>query len=346
MRDLERYLPPPAETEALSVSGRAVADADSTSRQRVTLDDRGTLRWRLRRAYRNNATPLLMCLPGIIVVFIFAYLPMGGIIIAFKEYRFDQGILGSKWVGFYNFQYLFSSDIALRITRNTVVMNLLFMIFGTVVSVIIALLMNEVQGKLRARFYQSAMFLPFFISWVIVGYFSFAFLSFDGVANHLLSAIGIQPVDWFNSAGYWPAILVIFSLWKGIGYSSILYLAVMLGISPEYFDAAKIDGASKLQQIWYVTLPELLSTIVIVLLLAVGGMFRADFGLFYNVTQNSPSLYPTTDVIDTFIYRALQQMNDLGMTTAAGVYQSTVGLVLVLLANWLVRRFDPDRSLF
>jgi putative aldouronate transport system permease protein len=310
------------------------------------LTDRQSLGRRIRRAYLNNGTPLLMALPGVLLVFVFAYLPMFGIIIAFKEYRFDQGILGSKWVGFYNFQYLFSSDITLQITRNTVVMNFLFIVCGTVAAVAVALLMNEVQGTLRARIYQSAMFLPYFISWVIVGYFSFAFLSIDGIANKLLAGLGIDPVDWFNTPEYWPAILVLVSLWKGIGYGSILYLAVMLGISPEYYDAAKIDGAGKLQQIWYVTLPELTSAIVIVMLLAVGGMLRADFGLFFNVTQNSPSLYPTTDVIDTFVYRALTQMNDMGMSTAAGVYQSAVGFALVLLTNWIVRRIDPDRSLF
>jgi putative aldouronate transport system permease protein len=347
VKDLERRLPPSTATDISGTGAVGLAVTEPFSKRGLGVQpNRKSLRWRIRRAYQNNGTPFLMALPGIVLVFIFAYLPMFGVIIAFKEYRFDQGILGSKWVGFYNFEYLFSSDVALRITRNTVLMNFLFMVFGTAASVTVALLMNEIQGKLRARFYQSAMFLPYFISWVIVGYFSFAFLSYDGVANKVLADLRIDPVDWFNSADYWPAILVIVSLWKGIGYSSILYLAVMLGISPEYYDAAKIDGAGKLQQIWYVTLPELMSAIVIVLLLAVGGMLRADFGLFYNVTQNSPSLYPTTDVIDTFVYRALIQMNDMGMSAAAGLYQSAVGFVLVLLANWLVRRIDPERSLF
>jgi putative aldouronate transport system permease protein len=347
VKDLEALLPPGERAEGASASQRVAAPAVSGFLGQDALARRGTLSWKLAHAYRNNATLLLMALPGVLLVFIFAYLPMFGIIIAFKEYRFDQGILGSKWVGFYNFQYLFSTDVALRITRNTVFMNLLFMVFGTFAAVLAALLMNEVQGKLRARFYQSAMFLPYFISWVIVGYFTFTFLSNEnGVVNHLLVSSGIESIDWYNSPEYWPAILVIVTLWKGVGYSSILYLAVMLGISPEYFDAAKIDGAGKLQQIWYVTLPELVPTIVIVLLLSVGGMFRADFGLFYNVTQDNPSLYPTTDVIDTFVYRALRQMNDLGMTAAAGLYQSTVGFVLVLLVNWVVRRIAPDRSLF
>jgi putative aldouronate transport system permease protein len=207
--------------------------------------------------------------------------------------------------------------------------------------------MNEVQGKFRARFYQSTMFLPHFISWVVVGYFAFAFLSVDqGLINRLLSRFGIDAIAWYREPGYWPLLLTLTALWKGVGYGSILYLAVMLGISPEYYEAAKIDGASKLQQIRYITLPHLAPVVIILTLFAVSNIFRSDFGLFFNVTRNQSVLYPTTDVIDTFVYRALRQMNDLGMSAAAGVYQSVVGFVLVLVVNWIVRRIDPDRALF
>jgi putative aldouronate transport system permease protein len=296
---------------------------------------------------RNNGAPIMMSLPAVLVLFIFAYLPMFGIIIAFKEYRFDKGILGSDWIGLTNFKFLFGSDVAWRITRNTLVMNLLFIVTGTITNIIVALMMNEVQGKLRTKFYQSFMFLPHFLSWVVVGYFAFAFLSLDsGILNKILAAFGADSVAWYREPDGWPAILVIVTLWKGVGYGSLFYLAIMLGINPEYYEAAKIDGAGKLQQVWYITMPHLVPVIIILTLFAVSGIFRADFGLFFNVTRDQAALYPTTDVIDTFVYRALRQMNDLGMSAAAGVYQSVVGFVLVLTVNWLVRRVDPDKALF
>ena len=296
---------------------------------------------------RDNGAPLVMSLPGILHLLIFCYLPMFGIIIAFKEYRFDQGIFGSKWIGFYNFKFLFSSAVAARITRNTVGYHFLFMITGMLASLIIALLMNEVQGTLRARFYQSAMFLPHFISYIIVTYFVFSFLTLDnGIINRFLVRLGVQPISWYSKSQYWPTILTIVTIWKGTGYGSILYLAVMLGISPEYYEAAKIDGATKWQQIWHITLPMLVPIIVIQVLLSMGSMFRANFGLFYNVPMDRGSLYPSTDVIDTFVYRALVRSGDMGMSAAVGVYQSVVGFILVLLSNWAVRRIDPERALF
>jgi putative aldouronate transport system permease protein len=302
---------------------------------------------RLRRWVRNNGAPMMMALPAVLFIFVFAYLPMFGIIIAFKEYRFDKGIFGSDWIGLTNFQFLFGSDVAWRITRNTLVMNVMFIVTGTITNIIVALLMNEVQGKLRAKFYQSFMFMPHFLSWVVVGYFAFAFLSLDnGILNKVLAMFGAETVAWYREPDAWPAILVVVTLWKGVGYGSIFYLAIMLGINPEFYEAAKIDGAGKVQQIWYITMPHLVPVIIILTLFAVSGIFRADFGLFFNVTRDQATLYPTTDVIDTFVYRALRQMNDLGMSAAAGVYQSVVGFFLVLSVNWLVRRFDPDKALF
>ncbi|HEY3340398.1 MAG TPA: ABC transporter permease subunit [Anaerolineae bacterium] len=306
-----------------------------------------TLQMRWMRWSRNNGAPIMMSLPALIVIFIFAYLPMFGIIIAFKEYRFDKGILGSAWIGLTNFKFLFGSDVAWRITRNTLVMNVLFIITGTITNIIVALLMNEVQGKLRAKFYQSFMFLPYFLSWVVVGYFAFAFLSVDsGILNKVLASFGVDAIAWYREPDYWPTILIVVTLWKGVGYGSLFYLAIMLGISPEFYEAAKIDGAGKLQQIWYITMPHLVPVIIILVLFAVSGIFRADFGLFFNVTRDQAPLYPTTDVIDTFVYRALRQMNDLGMSAAAGVYQSVVGFFLVLTINWLVRRIDSEKALF
>ena len=296
---------------------------------------------------RDNGAPLLMCMPGILLLLVFAYIPMFGIIIAFKEYRFDQGIFGSKWIGLYNFKFLFSSAVAARITRNTVGYFFLFTITGTIASLAVALLMNEVQGSFRARFYQSAMFLPYFISYIIVTYFVYAFLNLDtGMLNRILVRFGMQPIRWYSDARFWPSVFTIVQIWKGTGYGSLLYLAVMLGISPEYYEAAKIDGATKWQQIWHITLPMLVPIIIIQLLLSVGSMFRANFGLFYNVPLDRSALYPVTDVIDTFVYRALAKSGDMGMSAAVGVYQSVVGFVLVLVSNWAVRRIDPDRALF
>jgi len=288
-----------------------------------------------------------MSLPAVLLIFLFAYVPMFGIIIAFKEYRFDKGIFGSEWIGFTNFRFLFGTDIAWRITRNTLFMNFLFLVFGTVVTIFVALLMNEVQGSLRAKLYQSAMFLPYFLSWVVVGYFVFAFLSLEsGIVNKILVSLGGEAIAWYRKPEYWPALLVVVSLWKGVGYGSILYLAVMLGINTELYEAARIDGANKLQEIWYITLPHLVPTVIILTLFRISSIFRSDFGMFFNVTRDQAALYPTTDVIDTFVYRALRQMNDLGMSAAVGVYQSIVGFVLVLVVNWVVRRIDPDKALF
>jgi putative aldouronate transport system permease protein len=326
-------------------------DTDATtsagSEQATLIPPRQDRRARWQRWTRNNGAPLLMSLPAVLLIFLFAYVPMFGIVIAFKEYRFDKGIFGSEWIGFTNFRFLFGTDIAWRITRNTLFMNFLFLVFGTVVTIFVALLMNEVQGSLRARFYQSAMFLPYFLSWVVVGYFVFAFLSLEsGIVNKILVLLGSEAIAWYRKPEYWPALLVVVSLWKGVGYGSILYLAVMLGINTELYEAARIDGANKLQEIWYITFPHLVPTVIILTLFRISAIFRSDFGMFFNVTRDQAALYRTTDVIDTFVYRALRQMNDLGMSAAVGVYQSVVGFVLVLVVNWVVRRIDPDKALF
>jgi putative aldouronate transport system permease protein len=226
-------------------------------------------------------------------------------------------------------------------------MNTLFIATSTAAGVILALLMNEVHHKLRARFYQSAMFFPSFISAVVISYFTLAFLSTDtGLINQLIMRLGGEPIPWYSSPEYWPAILTLINLWKTAGFGSILYLAGMLAINPEYYEAAKIDGASKLKQIRYITLPLITPILVITTLLAIGRIFYADFGLFYVVTRNTPQLYPTTDVIDTFVFRSLRQLGDLGMAAAAGFMQSVIGFVLVIASNLIVRRIDPDKALF
>jgi putative aldouronate transport system permease protein len=250
-------------------------------------------------------------------------------------------------VGFDNFRFLFGTDTAWRITRNTLLMNSLFITTSTVASLVIALLMNEVYTSWLSKYYQTMLFFPYFISWVIVSYFVFGFLNGEtGIANQALMALGLDKIEWYREPSYWPAILTSAHLWNGMGFGSIVYLAGMLSIDTAYYEAAKIDGANKFQQIRYITLPLIAPLITILVLLAIGRIFNADFGLFFFVPRDNPMLYSTTDVIDTFVYRSLVQLGDISMAAAAGFYQSVVGFVLVVLANWLVRRINPDNSLF
>jgi putative aldouronate transport system permease protein len=297
----------------------------------------------------QNSALLIMMIPGLILLFIFAYLPMLGLVIAFKNYRASQGIFGSAWVGLQNFYYLFGTDDARRIVINTLFMNTLFIVSVLIVSLGIALLLHEVRNtnKWLAKFYQSTLFFPYLFSYVIINYFVFALLNeSNGLVDHLLTSLGIHPVDWYSSPQYWPIILTIVNLWKNGGFWSIVYLAGIIAINPEYYEAASMEGATTWQQIWHITLPLLKPLIIINILLSIGKIFYADFGLFYQVPRNLPQLYPTTDVIDTYVYRTLTALGDVGMASAAGAFQAVVGFMLVLASNWLVRRTDPDRALF
>jgi putative aldouronate transport system permease protein len=304
---------------------------------------------RRKRAFRKNATLFLMGSPGLLLLFLFSYIPMFGLVIAFQNYKAFQGIWGSAWVGLDNFHFLFSTQDAWHITYNTLFMNALFIIVNLLFSLLLALLLNEIRDKspLLARFYQSTLFFPYFISWVIVGYFVFALLNVDnGLLNRLLTSFHITPVDWYSSPQYWPLILTLVNLWKGVGFGCIIYLAGIVAINPEYLEAAQLDGANTLQKIRYITLPLIKPIIIITTLLAIGRIFYADFGLFYQVPRDNSLLYPATDVIDTYVYRSLTTIGDVGMASAAGFYQSIVGFTLVILANWVVRRTDPDKALF
>jgi len=300
-------------------------------------------RWRL---FKKNIPRLLMSAPAVIWLLIFSYIPMFGIIIAFTDYKFDKGIFGSAWVGFQNFAYLFGTDIAFRITRNTLWMNGLFIVTTTVVSILIALLLYRIQRSFMTRFYQTAMFFPYFCSMVIVGVFVYAFLGAEGVVNHALAQNGMDKVSWYRSPEYWPFILTVVNLWKGVGFWSIVYFAGILAISPDIYEAAEVDGANGWQQSFYITLPLLSPIIIINVLLMIGKIFNADFGLFFNVTRDQPLLYPTTDVIDTFVFRALRTTGQVTQAAAAAFYQSVIGFTLVLVSNWVVRRIDPEKSLF
>jgi ABC-type polysaccharide transport system, permease component len=285
--------------------------------------------------------------PGIIYLFINNYLPMFGLIIAFKNVNFQKGIFQSDWIGLKNFEYLFKTSDALIITRNTLLYNSAFIILETVFAVIVAILLNDIASRLLSRFYQSILLLPYLISMVIVSYLAYAFLSSDSgfFNNVILPALNIKAISWYSEAKYWPVILTYVNLWKTTGFYCIMYLASIVGIDKEYYEAATIDGANKLQQVRNVTIPLITPTITIMVLLSIGRIFYSDFGLFYQVPLNSGPLYNATNVIDTYVYRGLMQLGDIGMSSAAGLYQSLVGFILVLGSNLIVKKISPENAL-
>lgn len=297
----------------------------------------------------KSSWPLLMLtLPGLVYLLINNYIPMAGVIIAFKSQNIAKGIFGGEWIGFDNFSFLFKTKDAWIMTRNTILYNLVFITIGTICAIIVALLMTELTKKFISKFYQNALILPSVISMVVISYIVFSFLNSDsGLINQtLLKALGLPGISWYSEAQYWPIILSLVFIWKTAGYSSIVYMASIAGMDKSIYEAAKIDGAGKLRQIRDITLPLLKPTIIIMTLLAVGRIMNSDFGLFYQVPMNSGALYSTTQTIDTFVYRAMMQLNDTGMAAASGLYQSLVGFVLVMVANGIVRKVDSDNSLF
>ena len=289
----------------------------------------------------------LMALPGILYLFINNYMPLPGLVLAFKKYSTKKGIWGSPWIGFKNFKYLFKTQDAWIITRNTLGYNILFIFFNVIIAVAIAILLSELTTKWK-KLYQSTILLPHFLSTVIISYLVFAFLSAEhGFLNtRIFPVFGIEPVSWYTETKYWPFILVFVQTWRSVGYSCIVYLSTIFGFDREIYEASAIDGASKWQQITKITLPLLRATIIMMVLLAVGRIFYSDFGLFYQVPQRSGILLSVTQTIDTYVYRGLLERNDMPMATAAGVYQSIVGFILVMSANLIVRKIDPDSALF
>lgn len=293
-----------------------------------------------------------MVLPGAIWLLLIRYLPMFGVVIAFKNYRaqrpntFWNNILKSDWVGLKNFQFLKSPDTAIMI-RNTLGYNIVWIILGLVIAVAFAVMMSEISNRFVAKTYQTLMFFPYFLSWVVASYFVLAFLDpTSGMIPAIQKRMGLTPTNFYHDTTYWPLILTICNLWKNVGYSTVLYLAAITGIDTSQYEAAAVDGATKWQQVWNVTLPNIRSMIVILLIMNVGKIFNADFGLFYNVPQNSGSLYPVTQVIDTYVYRAYANTHNMGMSAAAGLLQSVVGFVCIVAANAVVRKLDADSSLF
>ncbi len=300
-----------------------------------------------KRKFRHWIPFYIMGLPGMIYIIINNYIPMFGLQIAFKNYNYRDGIWGSAWCGFSNFGYLFTSDQAFRITRNTLLYNFVFIVLGIVFGVTVAILVNEVISVAAKRFYQTVILLPYLMSMVIIAYLVYVYLSpSTGLFNAILKSLGLETIDWYREKAYWPFILVFVNQWKGIGFGMVLYLSSIIGISKDYYEAAQIDGATNWQQITRITLPLLKPTIITLLILNCGNIFRSDFGLFYQVPMNQGSLYAVTDTIDTFVYRGLMEQPNMAMSSAAGFYQSIVCFICIVAVNGIIRKISKENAMF
>lgn len=296
---------------------------------------------------KKNITLTAMALPASILLFIFSYVPIAGLIIAFKDFRYDKGFLGSKWVGFDNFKFFFKSNDAWVVLRNTIGLNLLFIGVTLVISIAVALMINEIRSRIAIKFIQTIMFFPYFMSWVVVGYLLYAYLHHDyGIINQILQFFGLNSIAWYASSAYWPIILTFMYTWKLAGYYSVIYYAGLMGIDSSYYEAAALDGASRWQMVWKITLPLLRSIIICMVILQIGRIMYADFGLFFQLTRDQGALYATTDVLDTYIFRALRVTGDIGISSAVGCFQALAGFVLIMVSNFVVRKIDSDSALF
>lgn len=296
---------------------------------------------------KKNWPLFLMAAPMMILVFILSYLPMSGLVLAFKNYRFDLGIFGSEWNGLENFRYLFQSGAGWNITKNTILYNLLNLITSQFLSIIIAIVISEMAGRVYKKFTQSVIFLPYFISWVVVGTFVFNIFNYEtGVLNNIRLAMGMDKINVYSMPGIWPVIICIFNSWKWCGYNSIIYIAAITAIDGECYEAADIDGANVFQKIWSITLPSIKPTIITMLLLQVGRILRGDFEMFYQIVGNNGQLFDTTDVIDTFVFRSLLTNSNMGMNAAATFYQSVLCFVIIIVVNQVVKKVEEEYALF
>ena len=304
--------------------------------------------------HKKTLVLLTMCAPTAIWLLLLRYLPMGGIVMAFKDYKvnprnpsFISNLLTSEWVGLQNFKFLFMTDDAWIMFRNTLAYNIIFIILGVIIPVAFAIMLNEITKKFVAKAYQTMMFFPYFLSWVVVSYFLNAFLDAQyGMIPAMQKSAGEEVISWYTTTGPWPYILVFANLWKNVGYSTVLYLAAITGIDANQYEAAAIDGASKWQQVRYVTLPHLKTMICILLIMNVGKIFNADFGLFYNVPMDNGALLPVTQVIDTYVYRMMRVTGDLSRSSAAGLLQNVLGFICIMTANGIVKKIDSESSMF
>nr|WP_274655411.1 ABC transporter permease subunit [Paenibacillus humicola] len=289
-----------------------------------------------------------MCVPAVVFFLIFAYLPMPGLYLAFIKYNYTDGIFKSPFVAFDNFRFLVMTGDLWRLTFNTIAYNLAFIVLGNILQIFVAIMLNEVRKKWFKKVSQTIMFLPHFISYVIVGLIAYNVLSYDyGLLNHILAAFGAEPVKTYSNPHIWPLIIIITFLWQSTGYGSIVYFAAIMGLDSEIVEASEIDGANAFQRIRYIVLPWLKPTFIILLLFSLGGVLRGNFGLFYNlVGANNTSLYATTDIIETYVFRSLMNNFNFSMGSAVSLYQSVFGFIVVVTANWLVKKASPENSLF
>lgn len=302
---------------------------------------------RLLRDIAKNRILLLMALPATIYFILFNYLPMFGIVIAFKDFNYRAGILGSKWAGFKNFEFLFQSGDIITLIRNTVGYKLLFMVLGISLAVLLAIMFDALGKNIFNKINQTIVIMPHFISIIVVSYFVYSFLNPDiGFANQWLRKLGMNEVNWYYEAKYWPFILTFVHLWQTLGWSSVIYYANIRSFDSELYEAARIDGASWWQQVTKITLPLLRPTIILLLIMSIGTLFSSGIDLFYNVPRNSGALYSTTSTIDTYVYNGLLQNNNLGMSSATSFLQSVVGFVMVVIVNGIVKKINPEESMF
>ncbi len=298
----------------------------------------------------KKRTLYAMVLPAIIYFVLFSYIPMCGIYYAFINYNYVGGLFHSPFVGLANFKYFFHGGMdspVWTLTKNTVLYNIVFIFLGNALQCLVAVLLTEMTGKFFKRFSQSSILLPYFVSFVVVGTIAYNLFNYEfGVVNAILGKLGLEAVNFYSTPEIWPFIIVLFHLWKGIGYGTIVYLAAIMGIDREIYEAAKIDGSNVFKEIRYITLPLLKPTFIMLVLFNLGGIMRGQFELFYQLVGRNGQLFPTTDIIDTYIYRSLTINFNVGVSTAAGLYQSVFGLVIVLFTNHMVKRIDPDNALF
>lgn len=299
------------------------------------------------RDLRTNWVKWLMILPSAVIILLMCYIPMAGIVLAFKEFNYHDGIFASPWVGFENFKFFFLSGKAWTTTRNTILYNLAFLVVNNILQITCAIFLSELAGKYFKRLTQTMMFLPYFISWVVIGAIVYNLFNYEfGAVNTLLRKLGAEPVDVYSNQAVWVPILIAASAFKNLGYGTVMYLASVINIDGQLFEAADLDGASMWQKIWHITLPCIRPTIVILFLLAIGTIMKGDFQLFWQVTGNNPMVLDVTDVIDTYVTRSMMTLQEFGMTSAAGLYQSVFSFALILLANFVVKKVEPDYALF
>ena len=319
-------------------------------KERETLDKKKAVSYKrpsLGRTLNQNKTLILMCVPAILFFFVFSYMPMPGAYIAFTNFQYNKGIFGSPFIGLQNFKFLFASGQLTLLLRNTVLYNIAFITLGNVLQLTFAILLNEVQSKIYKKTTQSMMFLPYFISDVLVSLLVYNLLNYDfGFISNLVRSLGGEMPKVYQMPNAWPIIIVLVNLWKGTGYGTVVYFAAITGMDSSMMEAAQIDGANGFQRIRYITLPTLKPTVIILFLFAIGGILKGNFGLFYNLVGANSMLFNTTDIIETYVYRSMMNSFNFSQSSAVGLFQSVVGFFIVLAANAFVKRLDPEYALF